>query len=115
MIRGSEWVVDAAGCDAAALASTAKVNSLLDDIVHSLGLHPVVPAVVHQFPGPGGVTGMVLLAESHLTVHTFPEYGTLCLNLFCCSPRPEWDFTLQLKHRFAASDVEIRVFERSTS
>jgi len=79
-----------------------------------LTLHPVVPAVVHH-SGPGGVTGMVLLSESHLTVHTFPEYRTLCLNLFCCSPRPEWDFTLQLKHRFGASDVEIRVFERSTS
>ncbi len=115
MIRGSEWVVDAAGCDAAALASAAGVTRLFDDIIAALDLHPVAPALVHKFPGPGGVTGMVLLAESHLTIHTFPEHGTLCLNLFCCSPRPEWDFTLQLKHRFGATDVEIRVLERSTS
>jgi S-adenosylmethionine decarboxylase len=115
MIRGSEWVVDAAGCDAAPLASATHITSLLDDIVAALDLHPVAPPVIHQFPSPGGITGMVALAESHLTIHTFPEYGTLCLNLFCCSPRPEWDFTLQLKHRFGASDVEIRVLERATS
>lgn len=55
---------------------------------------------------------MVLLAESHLTVHTFPEHGTLCLNLFCCRPRARWNFEEGLRTFLAASAVEVRFLER---
>jgi S-adenosylmethionine decarboxylase len=60
---------------------------LVHEIVDTVGLTPVGEPLWHAFPGPGGVTGLVLLAESHLTVHTFPEHGSLCLNLFCCTAR----------------------------
>jgi S-adenosylmethionine/arginine decarboxylase-like enzyme len=39
------------------------------------------------FPGAGGVTALYLLAESHLTIHTFPETGAATLNAYCCRPR----------------------------
>jgi S-adenosylmethionine decarboxylase len=55
---------------------------------------------------------MVLLAESHLTVHTFPEHGSLCLNLFCCRPRPEWGFDAELRARFGADEVTVRSVDR---
>jgi S-adenosylmethionine decarboxylase len=55
---------------------------------------------------------MVLLAESHLTVHTFPEHGSLCLNLFCCRPRPEWAFAAELRARFGADHVTVRALDR---
>ena len=52
------------------------------------------------------------LAESHLACHTFPEYGSLCLNVFCCRPRPDWDFEGYLKNEFAAASVCVRRIER---
>ena len=55
---------------------------------------------------------MVLLAESHLTVHTFPEHGSLCLNLFCCTPRPEWDYAGRLRELLGAEGVEVRALDR---
>lgn len=44
----------------------------------------------HTFParpdqGPSGITGVVLLAESHLTVHTWPEKGVVTLDIFVCN------------------------------
>ncbi len=111
-MTGCEWVVDAYGCDPCALASPEAIRALFARMVEELALRPVGEPLWHQFPGPGGITGVFLLAESHLTCHTFPEHGSLCLNLFCCKPRPEWDFEGNLKRAFGASAVRVRRLER---
>jgi S-adenosylmethionine decarboxylase len=113
MTNGCEWVVDAGGCDASALRSQARLEALFADMVEALELHPVAPAMWRQFPGPGGITGLVLLAESHLAVHTYPEFGTLTLNLFCCRPRPDYPFERELRERMGAGCVTVRRLERA--
>jgi S-adenosylmethionine decarboxylase len=105
---GVEWVVEAFGADAERLASVPALAALVDTMVGALALTPVGPARWHQFPAPGGVTGLVLLAESHLALHTFPEHGSLCLNLFCCAPRPAWDFAAGLAAAVGARRVRVR-------
>ena len=86
MQGGIEWLVDAHDCAAGKLRDRAAVLGLLDRIVAAMDLH-VVSTAVHVFPGAGGVTALYLLAESHLTVHTFPETGAATLNAYCCKPR----------------------------
>ena len=76
--------------------TAARSPRLLDAMVRELALRPVGAGQWHVFPPPGGITGMLLLAESHLTVHTFPEHRSLCLNLFCCTPRATWPFAERL-------------------
>ena len=112
MSDGIEWVVDARGCDPARLADPAALAALFDEIVRDLALRVVGAPLWHVFPEPGGITGMCLLAESHLTVHTFPEHGSLCLNLFCCRPRPEWDWGAGLSRHVGAEEVSVRQLER---
>ena len=109
---GVEWIVEAFGCDVACLTSRDALAALVGDVVASLALRPVAPAAWHQFPAPGGITGMVLLAESHLALHTFPEFGSLTLNLFCCAPREEWGWESGLARHVGAREVRVRKVER---
>jgi S-adenosylmethionine decarboxylase len=112
---GAEWIVEAFGCDVRCLTSGDALAALVADVVGSLALRPVAPATWHQFPAPGGITGMLLLAESHLALHTFPEHGSLTLNLFCCAPREEWDWEAGLARHVGAREVRVRRVERRYS
>jgi len=109
---GTEWIVEARGCRPEALRSEAALRGLFDRAVRELGLRPVAPAVFHVFPHPGGITGMLLLSESHLTCHTFPEAGYAALNLYCCRPRPAWDFGARCAELLGATRTEVRAVAR---
>lgn len=111
-MNGSEWVVEAYGCDPVRLGDTHAMNLLFDAIVEELALNPVGERLWHRFPSPGGVTGMLMLAESHLTVHTFPEHASLCINLFCCVPRAEWAWSDRLRDLVGATEVSVRKLDR---
>lgn len=110
--HGVEWVVDATGADPRALRDPRVLRALFDEIVRDLDLHPVGRPRWHRFPGEGGVTGFLMLSESHLACHTFPEFGSICINLFCCRTRPAWPWTARLMDRLSARTVTIRCVRR---
>jgi S-adenosylmethionine decarboxylase len=111
-MNGIEWVVDAHGCSAESLRSAELLRELFAAIISGLRLTPVGETQWHEFPNTGGITGLCLLAESHLACHTFPEFGSLCLDLFCCVPREEWDFEGALTSAFGATSVTVRTVTR---
>lgn len=106
--EGAEWLVDAFGCEPARLRSVDALRAIFDQAVRDLGLHPVGEAHFHAFPGAGGVTGLLMLSESHLTCHTFPETGYAAFNLYCCRPRPAWPWEERLREALSASRVTVR-------
>jgi S-adenosylmethionine decarboxylase len=110
---GCEWVVEAYGCSSDALRDLDKLQTLFALLIEDLRLHPIGVPQWHCFGGEAGITGLTMLSESHLACHTFPEFGTLCLNLFCCRPKPEWDFDTRLRELFGAQSVSVRCLERS--
>ena len=47
------------------------------------GMNPIGPPVLHRFEG-GGLTGYLLLSESHIAFHTYPEHRYIALDIFSC-------------------------------
>ncbi len=111
MIVGTEWLIEATNCEPERLRDESLLRELFAQVIEDLGLK-VLGEVWHKFPGESGVTGMVALAESHLTCHTYPEYGTATFNLYCCRARPEWDWQTNLSAALGAQGVLVTKIER---
>lgn len=107
MIVGFEWLIDAKDCQEDALRDVETLRNIFARIISDLQLKTIGDGLWHKFAGEGGVTGLVLLTESHLACHTYPEYGTATFNLYCCRERPEWDWTENLKTLLGAKEVRI--------
>jgi S-adenosylmethionine decarboxylase len=110
---GTEWIVEASGCDAGALTSVAALRELFARVVGELELKPLHEPAFHVFPDPGGITGFVMLSESHLACHTYPEFGIATFNLYCCRPRPQWPWEERLAEALGAAHVRVRSVDRS--
>lgn len=111
---GTEWIIDAFGCEAESLRQTEKLRAVFDRLIAELGLKTVGDGNWHQFPDEKGVTGLVMLTESHLACHTYPEHSTATFNLYCCRERPEWNWEENLKELLGAESVKVTKFVRGS-
>ncbi len=109
---GCEYVVDAFDCSPLVLRDLSALRLLCDRIVTDLGLNVVGEPQWHQFPDPGGVTGLYLLSESHLACHTYPEIGFASFNLYCCRPKTDWAWQDVLGTQLESSNVTVRRLPR---
>lgn len=108
MTVGTEWMIDAEGCKPDLLRDPNVVRGLCEQVIDDLSLRVVSPELWHEFPPPGGVTGLFLLTESHLACHTYPEDGVATFNLYCCRSRPEWNWAEHLTRLLGAQRVSVR-------
>ena len=84
-MNGLHLTADLQGCSSAGLLGDADaLRRLALASVQEAGLTPV-GELFHRFGAGGGVTGVVLLAESHLALHTWPEIAAVTLDVYVCS------------------------------
>lgn len=85
-MQGLHLTADLSGCPGTTpvMIDPAALRALCVGAVVEAGLTPV-GELFHRFGDGGGITGIVLLAESHLAVHTWPELGAVTLDVYVCN------------------------------
>lgn len=123
-MQGLHLTADLRGCDPSqpAMTSLDALRTLCLAAVQGAGLQPV-GELFHRFPQPpgaaseSGITGVVLLAESHLAVHTWPELGAVTLDVYVCNfgadnTRRAHALAERLIGAFAPAQVERQALQR---
>jgi S-adenosylmethionine decarboxylase proenzyme len=84
---------------------------LLDHIVDNLRFN-VVSQTGFQFP-PVGYSYAYVLSESHFTIHTYPEYNSCYIDMFCCNPAFDpAQAIFHIKRMFHSENVQYQVIRR---
>ncbi len=109
-------IVDGRGADPQKLKDVDLVYRFLDEYPATIGMTKIVPPQVYtyygQTPEDWGVSGFVIIAESHISIHTFPDRGYVNIDIFSCK---EFDPTASLddvKAVFSLSEVKVWTLER---
>ena len=80
---GQHLLADFYGVDAGKLTSSDTIDRLLRAGAEAAGAR-ILHSHFHSFGDAMGVTGVVLLAESHISIHTWPEFGFAAADIFMC-------------------------------
>lgn len=80
---GIHLLADFHGVDAALLVSCGEIDALLRAGAAAAGA-TILHSHFHSFGPQQGVTGVLLLAESHISIHTWPEFGFAAADIFMC-------------------------------
>lgn len=108
---GKHLIVELYGCSFERINDLAQVEKILVEAVE-LSNATIVQPVFHQF-SPHGISGVVVIAESHFSIHTWPEYGYCAVDLFTCGEQLDTDRSLHfLKERFLADSMSVVEIKR---
>jgi S-adenosylmethionine decarboxylase len=94
------------------LTDAAALRGCLEQIAVACEL-TVVGSAFHSFGLGAGVTGVLILAESHIAVHTWPEHGVAALDLFTCGDRDPQEIIPLIATLFKSSAISTQLLIRS--
>jgi len=113
---GLHLTLEGYGCDKKLLGDLAHCYKILDEYPDVIKMTKIMPPHVQKDLEPPhpkwGISGVVIIAESHIAFHTFPEDGFIALDIFSCK-----DFDIKvavdfIKKSFSIERCEQNIFER---
>jgi len=115
---GPHLMLDGYGCDKAKLQDLNLVYRILDELPTRIGMTKIMPPYVFKYSGvrpeDWGLSGFVLIAESHISIHTFPEKNFVSVDIFSCKAFDADFAAAYFKQAFAMEKVECTVLDRGT-
>lgn len=108
---GEHYIIELWGCEHQTLDDLPKIRSALLEAADRAGA-TIIDERFHQF-SPQGVSGVVVIAESHLSIHTWPELGYAALDLFTCNLGMAIGSCLELiRDAFRPEDMDVKRITR---
>jgi len=117
---GTHYMLDGYGANPEILKYKAFLKKMLTSLVAEMHMHTITDPVVVEVgekntKDPGGVSGFVMIAESHISFHTFPKRGFVTIDVYTCQNNLDTDtLTKKLTDSFSLQDVDAQVIARGT-
>lgn len=115
---GIHFLLDIYGADKNSLNDETMLKHLLITLPAELGMHTICDPVVLKVGAqnrkdPGGVSGFVMIAESHISFHTFPNRGFATIDVYTCHDELDTEKLEKIfKNFFKYSDCETKIMKR---
>lgn len=108
---GNHLIIELYDCHRDVINDAQTVEQKLIEAVKVSGAN-MVQSVIHEF-NPHGISGVIVIEESHFSVHTWPEYGYCALDIFTCGDEIDYHSALQyLKKEFRAGNMSVTELKR---
>lgn len=115
---GEHITIDGYGGDRELLDNGEGVKNLISNLVSKLGMHGLIEPVVVNAPDngikdPGGWSGFIIIAESHIAIHTFPKRGFVSADVYTCQNGLDTQTVIDVfTTEFKLQDVETNFIKR---
>lgn len=117
---GVHLMIDGYGGNPSKLNDGKRVFNFLDTLPEKTDMHKITEPLIKSFEGneikdPGGYSGFVMIAESHISIHTFPARKFVSIDVYTCKSEMDKEFIVDyVKKEFDLEEVEVNYVKRGT-
>lgn len=108
---GRHLLVELYQCDSRVIGDVRKIEEIMVGAA-KYAKATIVDVVFHNF-NPNGISGVIVIQESHLAIHTWPEFGFASIDIYTCGSKVNpWRAYDYLSKHFKAKNVTAMEFKR---
>ncbi|MBN4072182.1 S-adenosylmethionine decarboxylase [Flavobacteriales bacterium AH-315-E23] len=117
-LKGSHLTLDCIGCGGAILMDDRILKDFIEGLVTALGMRKILDPVLVRCDtelnswDQGGLSAFVMIAESHISIHTFPDAGLVTADVYSCKPFDTIQAVSMFKSAFSAEEIKTQLIKR---